>query len=224
MIRIVTSTKKDGSMKYTDGSFHKNIEKFLTQHSIPRSSLVTMSQIHSANIKLVTKKDIKKRLNNTDGMITTDKNITLATVTADCLPVVFYDEVNYFLGIVHAGYKGILKGIIRKAIQKLAENGANKAKIKVHIGPSIGICCYSIPEGRLKAFEKKFGDLSYATRNEGENIYISLSEIAKRVAINEGVNKKNISVVNKCTKCSAEYFSFREDRQNTGLNITVTKL
>ena len=57
-------------------------------------------------------------------------------MTADCVPIIFYDQINNTIGCVHAGWKGAFSGIIENLIDKLI--GINKKfKITASVGPCI---------------------------------------------------------------------------------------
>jgi len=70
-------------------------------------------QTHSNNIIEI--KTGKEDLQNCDGIITSNKNnFSLGIQTADCAAICFYNNENY--GIIHAGWKGLMGGIIEKML------------------------------------------------------------------------------------------------------------
>ena len=53
-----------------------------------------------------------------DALVTSDKSLILGITTADCLPIIFYDPKNQVIGIAHAGWKGLVKGVIQNTVKK----------------------------------------------------------------------------------------------------------
>ena len=59
---------------------------------------------------------IKKKL-EADAIITNKKKLPIAVLTADCVPILLYDNKNNMIAAIHAGWKGAYKGIIKKVIR-----------------------------------------------------------------------------------------------------------
>ena len=149
------STRYFGSIKNNGKINERNLKGFLGILRIDRENTVFPEQVHGSSV--VTIDDSKKQfILNADGLITNKKDVFLGVVTADCLPVIFYDEKMGIAGIAHAGYKGLLKGILKNMVLGFKELGSDTKDIKVAIGPSIGVCCYDVSIDRVKVFEDAF--------------------------------------------------------------------
>jgi len=73
-------------------------------------------QTHSNNIVEI--KTGNEDLQNCDGVFTFNKNdFSLGIQTADCAAICFYDNKKY--GIIHAGWRGLVNGIIEKCLNIL---------------------------------------------------------------------------------------------------------
>ena len=123
-------------------------------------NLFTMNQTHSNKVVVIddTNKHIQRV--NSDALVTSQKNITISVLTADCVPVLIYDEVNKIIGSVHAGWKGAAGGIIENTLNEFFKVNKN-GKINVAIGPCIGVGNYEV--GR--EFYSKFIQLSKKNNN-----------------------------------------------------------
>ena len=106
-------------------------------------NLFLMNQSHSNKVVVIDDKSNYEQRINSDALITTKKNIAISVLTADCVPVLIYDEVNKIIGCIHAGWKGALGGIIENTINEITRIGTN-GKINVAIGPCIGINNYEV--------------------------------------------------------------------------------
>lgn len=220
-IIIQSSTIKNGSMKQTDKNHTQNMDAFLRECKLNKKNLVTMSQVHSSNVTMVTENEKEKRIPECDGLLTKDKNVILATVTADCVPFMVYDEKKCIYGAVHAGYKGIINGVVEETIQIMKHEGADEKNIKATLGPSINSCCYAITKERAETFQNTFEHARKALETRNGQVYIELKKIITEELLRLGVKKDNITSVHECTKCGNNYYSFRRDFENTGLFASI---
>jgi len=192
------STRYFGVLKKGKRVHTNNLKKFLKELNIPYTQTVLAGLVHGKDIALVND-TTHNRIEHTDGLITTRKNIFLWIGTADCLPVVFYDNEQKIVGIAHAGYKGILAGIIEEMINKFITLGSKKKNLQVGIGPGIGVCCYNVPEERIKMFEGRFPGVKVFEKRNGE-YYLDLLKLVEHILTDEGIEKKNMESAGMCTK------------------------
>lgn len=125
----------------------------------------------------------------TDGVVTDEKNLLLVVRAADCLPVLLFDLKKEIIGVCHAGRRGLVKKILKKTIIKLVKSGSQRPDIKIIIGPHIKTCCYPTDLGKI-AFE----------------------QIKKA-----NINIKNVTLIDKCTCCQENFFSYRKNRKKLEL-------
>lgn len=82
-----------------------------------------------------------------DALFTRQRRRPLAVFTADCVPLIVVDPERQALGVAHAGWRGTVKGIASRLVAALVEQaGAQAARLRAAIGPSIGPCCYEVDE------------------------------------------------------------------------------
>ncbi len=72
-----------------------------------------------------------------DGIVTDRKGIILCIGTADCTPVLFYDEKNQIIGAAHAGWRGALRGIAENTLEVMLKHGAEIDAIHAATGPCL---------------------------------------------------------------------------------------
>lgn len=77
-----------------------------------------------------------------DALISQKSHHALAIMTADCVPVAIFDE--RYIGCIHAGWQGLVKGIIPKSVAKLSPKSLNLPKF-AYIGACIGRTSYELP-------------------------------------------------------------------------------
>lgn len=214
------STRSFGSIG-DRGIKKKNLKKFCDTLGIGSNSVILPAQTHSSNIHFVDSRSDRK-LENTDGLITNKNNLFIGVLTADCLPICFFDKENDLIGVVHAGYKGILRGVIEEMVKRFRELGSNIKNIKVVIGPSIGKCCYDVFYERISKFKKRLNSFLAYEKREGK-YYLDLKKIASNILLYSGILEKNLEISPICTKSNLKsFFSARGDAKETfGHFITI---
>ena len=76
----------------------------------------------------------------------------IAVLTADCAPILIYDDKVKMVAAIHAGWRGAFKGIIDKVIKFMIQKGCKLENITAAIGPTISQKNYEVKED----FKKKF--------------------------------------------------------------------
>lgn len=183
--------------------------------------IITPNQTHTAKVGLVEENCTKFK--NTDALISNLKNECIGVLTADCVPVILYDPVNNAAAAIHAGWKGLEKQIVSKAIDKMAKTFHSKPKdLLAYIGPSISQKNYEVGAEVIEKFEaiypRKFflKDFDKKTR-KGK---IDLWKIATLELISNQVIQDNIEVEGICTYDDQNYFSARRLGLQSGRFIT----
>jgi len=204
------SDKGDGQMIVCDdGVAQVNRRKFFDQVGIDSGRMVAASLVHGDQIAVVGDGDVGKLIPNTDGLITNKKNVCLTITGSDCMPVFFYDKINNVIGLVHAGWRGIVADIVPKMVKLMkTEFSPKKESINVYLGPSIKKCHFEIKEDVLRYF-KKYPE---AIIRQEEKIFVDLELIVKKQLVEVGVLGENIKIDSVCTYCNKNYFSYRRDK------------
>ncbi len=208
-----TSKREDGSM-----SQKENIEKFCRKLGIDSNNLVIGKQVHGKKVEIINKKSI---FNETDGLITESPEFILGVLTADCLPISF--RSNRICGILHVGWRGLFKGIIEEAVEKVKFLREDISNLSFKIGPGIGICHFEVKKDLIKEFEKitNVGNFEDYCNRRNDKYFLDIKKIAKKKI--ENYNIKSIEVSSHCTYCNNNYFSYRRDRKLNQL-ISIIKL
>lgn len=117
---------------------------------LPLSHLVTVNQVHSADVVMLTAPlDPRPRA---DALVTATPGIGLAVLTADCQPVLFSDPQAGVIGAAHAGWRGSRDGVLEATLDAMEALGANRAAITAVIGPTISQAAYEVGPEFLDGF------------------------------------------------------------------------
>lgn len=80
-----------------------------------------------------------------DGHVTDSRGLLLAVTVADCVPVSVVDPSRLAVGLLHAGWRGAVAGILERGIDLLGrEFGSSSQDIHLHLGPAICGSCYEV--------------------------------------------------------------------------------
>ncbi len=136
----------------------------------------------------------------------------LTVHTADCVPILFWDQKTGMIAVAHSGWKGTLGGMCGNTIRTMAQCGALPSSIHVVIGPHIRPCCYDVDPSRVELFSKRFGSASLGTTTDGKASIDLLNAIVSD-ALTNGISGHAIDIsCVSCTKCHPdEFFSYRRD-------------
>ena len=101
-----------------------------------------------------------------DAVITRRSGLLLAVQVADCLPVLIVDQAKRILAAVHAGWRGLLAGVVPKTLEAMQSRYASDPRhCLAVIGPSIGPCCYEVGRDVAIPFEEAFPGRPQLWRN-----------------------------------------------------------
>ena len=118
----------------------------------PGASLVTVYQVHSADVvTVVAPIDFEERP-RADAMVTATPGLALGILTADCAPVLLADRDAGVIGAAHAGWKGAFAGVCEATVEAMVAVGADRARIAAAIGPCIARASYEVDESFFARF------------------------------------------------------------------------
>jgi len=194
------SLRSAGDMK-TDG---KNRLAMFSKIGLNPGNVYSLKQIHSRTVLAVD--GANPPLEEADGMVTRDRNITLSVTAADCLAVFLFDTKSGAFGLVHSGWKGT--GIAVNALAMMRERyGTTPRDVAAVLGPCIDSCCYKVDKERASVFKKDFGTES--ARETDGGYFLDLK--AANIKLLKGSGVKNIAVCKECTFCDERLGSFRRE-------------
>jgi polyphenol oxidase len=125
----------------------------------PGATLVTVYQIHSAEVvTVVAPIDFEERP-RADAMVTATPGLVLGILTADCAPVLLADTEAGVVGAAHAGWKGAFAGVCEATVAAMIALGADRERIAAAIGPCIARASYEVDD----AFFARFAEADPAT-------------------------------------------------------------
>jgi YfiH family protein len=200
----------------------ENRRRLCAAVGVPQARLVVPGQVHGTKLAWVGEADAGRGAADShtvirahDGLLTRAAGLGLVISYADCVPVVVVadGEEGPAFATVHAGWRGMLAGIVGKAAAELAAGGRLVAAV---VGPSIGPCCFTVDEELRRRFEARFpGSAGAAT--------VDLWRCARLDLEAAGVPPAAVTVAGLCTSTDGRFFSHRRDGGVTGRHLAIAR-
>ncbi len=190
-------------------------------------ALITVHQVHSATAIEVTG-PLPAPAPKADAMVTAAPGLGLAILSADCQPVLLADAQAGVIGAAHAGWKGLLAGVLEATVAAMQRLGAEPNRIRAAIGPSISQRAYEVGPEILDAFAAEDpGAVRHFAQGSGDRLMFDLpgAGLARLRAARVG----HAEWIRHCTYCDpARFYSYRrsvhDGEADYGRLISVIRL
>jgi YfiH family protein len=155
------------------------------------------------------------RILDTDGIFSSDPNLVCSIQVADCMPVYFVHQLDPVFGLVHAGWRGLVNGILLQSAKQIEEKGISLSNFDILIGPSIQKCCFEVSDDVINQFDSNFIEKKWAGKYR-----IDLQKLALHQLVKNGFKRERITTLTECTYCDTEkYHSYRRNGKKAGRMI-----
>tara|TARA_Y100000590_G_scaffold413885_1_gene510202 strand:+ start:4632 stop:5393 length:762 start_codon:yes stop_codon:yes gene_type:complete len=187
----------------------KNLNFVSQKIGCKSESLITLRQSHSNKVLYFENKNSLEDKLPGDAIVTKIKNIAIGILTADCAPILFYDQSKKIIGCVHSGWKGALNGVISNTIKKFNDLGSNNKDIIAVVGPCIEKASYEVKVEFYKKFlEQNKKNKEFFEKKDGEKLFFDLRGYINKQITN--LNITNIENVKMDTFSDKEnFYSYR---------------
>ena len=218
--------------------------------------IIMPHQVHGVEVRQITGEFLsmpdhirKMVLEGVDAVVTDLKGVCIGVSTADCIPVLLYDEEHHATAAIHAGWRGTLARIVHKTLQEMAFSfKTDPKKVKAVIGPGISLDNFEVGDEVYEAFEQAAFPMDQIAeqrpnaafssnpqeRNrlaEAGNVeqplkwHINLPLCNEQILVHCGVPQENIFNCGICTYDHVdEYFSARRLGMESGRIYTAIML
>jgi purine-nucleoside/S-methyl-5'-thioadenosine phosphorylase / adenosine deaminase len=142
-----------------------------------------------------------------DGLATRRPALGLVVLGADCLPVLLWRRDEPAVAAAHAGWRGLVAGVLGAAVRALGR----PERLGAAVGPGVGPCCYPVSAEVREAFASAFGE--QVVRPPA----VDLAAAARAALVAAGLAPSAVQVVEACTSCEPErFYSYRRDGSACG--------
>ena len=215
--RFIQGGSSSGNFENFNLALHVNdkLEDVIANRSILNnhynlpSNPVWINQTHSSICVNASK---VKSIVEADASFTSKPGVVCGVLTADCLPVFISKKDGSKVGLAHAGWRGLITGVIESLLESLECEGDD---LVVHLGPAISMSHFEVGEEIRSLFLSKNNNFERSFLLKNNKLYLDLYDAAK--VIFEGFNVVSISGGDRCTfEESKHFFSYRRDGNKSG--------
>lgn len=151
--------------------------------------------------------------------VTTDRSGQLLMVrVADCVPLLISSPDGRVVSAVHAGWRGIIAGVIGQAVESVCSlSGLDASRLLVAVGPCISAEHFEVGPEVVEVFEAEGLGASVHERGGWEKPHIDLPAAVDEKLLRAGVPADRTDSCTQCTYANADdFFSHRRDHGRTG--------
>lgn len=207
----------------------------LTRAGERATTVVAARQIHGAEVlgpeefatarTLTDATPLPTALPAGDALVSTSAGLLLTIRTADCVPILLVAPRAQAVAAVHAGWRGLLAGVVRNAVTALGVRyGARASDLRAAIGPSICGACYEFGAEHRGRFLAVFGgavDRAWLPGSDAGRALVDLRLMSGLALEQAGLEPSSIAVVGPCTaEHPAELHSYRRDGPQAGRQLS----
>lgn len=205
----------------------RNLKNNLQKINFEYNNLLMLNQVHGKDVVLIDHVDKiydDQNLPKADGIVCNIKNVAIAIVTADCSPILMWNEERQIIAAVHAGWRGAKAGVIGEAVKLMRNMGAKIIKAK--IGPMIQQYSYEVAQDFYDEFmeEDKKNKKFFFDNKQLQKLFFDLPAYVEEKLIDSDVVSINNCRTDTYSSLSS-FFSYRRSTHlgeaNCGRNISI---
>lgn len=190
-------------------NIRENYARLAAAAGLEGRQLRRVHQVHGAEVLRVEHEAEPRHDLCADAVVTTDPRCMVTVRVADCVPVLLAGEGARMVAAVHAGWRGVIAGVVGAAVRAMGGAAAGA------IGPCIGMDAFEVGAEVAEAFRAAFGDRAPMRPGREGKWHVDLREAVRMQLVSAGV-----AVVDSADLCTVrdrgEFFSHRRDAGVTG--------
>ncbi len=179
-----------------------------------------LEQVHGVDV-VVHRGTLPATPPRADAAVAFEPGRVCVVMTADCLPVVLVDHAGTRVGVAHAGWRGLVGGVLESTVRAL---GVPPAELCAWLGPAISQAAFEVGDEVREAFVRKETRHEAAfARNAAGRFQADLYLLARQTLARVGVER--VHGGDRCTSTEhTDFYSHRRDAGRTGRMATIAWL
>ncbi|OJV13219.1 MAG: hypothetical protein BGO27_00040 [Alphaproteobacteria bacterium 33-17] len=171
------------------------------------------SILHQIHSNIVVKASSDLYFPEADAQVSNEYGVNLWVLTADCVPILFYDTESKIIGSCHAGWKGAFSGIIENTVHEMVKMGCKTDSIGAIIAPCIRQDSYEVGAEFYDKFIEESDAYKQFFKPKNEKYMFDLPGFVKAKLVKAGINNVHDSDIDTYTNAN-KWFSFRRFTHN----------
>ena len=181
---------------------------------LPGAALVAVKQVHGAHVLLLRARELPASGAEADGLVSERPDVLVGVHVADCVPILLARQDGKRVAAVHAGWRGIVAGVVPRALAVLGPG-----RIVAAIGPCLSRAHFEVGPEVAEAFAR-VGLAHTLSRAEGA----AREHIDLRAAVASQLTAGGVALIDSNEHCTyaepAELYSYRRDVTHGGQGRT----
>jgi len=181
-------------------------------------------QVHERGVLVVDGREAEAEVAATDAdaIVSDGPGFACAVRTADCVPLLMADRETRRVAAIHAGWRGVVKGVATETLGIFRARGSRPEHLLVAIGPHISLAAFEV--GQDVALQLSAASLAsqVVTSLSAPKAHVALARILVAQLTEQGMSLANIDVLEGCTFSEpARFFSYRRDGKRSGRQLSA---
>jgi polyphenol oxidase len=204
-----------------------NYDRLLAAAGCAARELVRVHQVHGPAVARVRRGEPFDVSTKADALVGDDPRRALSVRVADCVPVLMATEDGRAVAAVHAGWRGVVAGVVTAAVEELrtiyrANAGSRGVRLLAAVGPGIGPGAFEVGPEVVAEFRRAFAPEAPVRETPDGKGRVDLREAIRRQLTESGIDEKAIDLTDRCTfRDASEFFSHRRETGVTGRMAAV---
>lgn len=200
----------------------ENRRRFAAAGGFADRPLFGVSQVHGARALVLRRSDELTRVagEEADALVaTSDSGAAVGVRVADCVPLLVADPEIGLVAAVHAGWRGVVRGVVPRTIETMVELGSASRTLVAAIGPHIRVGAFEVGPEVAEEIAAAVPDVPglIVTPLDGDKPHVDLSRAVRAQLVRAGLSDVHIDDVGGCTSSEPDrFFSYRRDGKRSG--------
>ena len=201
----------------------RNLERAAHVLGVPVDRIYFLSQVHGADCLVVQGDEPRDDVIRCQGdaLVSRTAGVACCVRVADCVPILVGDRGTGGALAIHAGWRGMVRGVIGAGVAKLREVAGASSDLVAAIGPHISVEAFEVSEDVAAALLDASPDPNVVDNDRGDKPHVDLRRIARAQLRRAGIDDAAIDDVLGCTVGDREFFSYRRDGPLSGRHLAA---
>src|SRR5512145_1185848 len=204
----------------------ENLARIAHYLEVPQGALASVSQVHSSRVAHVDATTCLSTLRTleADALVLDASPLAVCVRTADCVPVLVGCRATGMVAAIHAGWRGIVGGIVPRTIDHLMARGSTPSALVAGIGPHIGVAAFEVSPEVAEQLHAVAPLAHTVTDSFGIRPHVRLAGLVRAQLESRGLTPHQIDEVSPCTFSNPkEFFSYRRDGGHSGRQLSAIR-
>ncbi|MFT3923522.1 MAG: peptidoglycan editing factor PgeF [Myxococcales bacterium] len=203
----------------------ENHRRLAAELDYQAEALFEVSQVHGSEVAVaeagVPPQQFRAR--EADALLASVPGQAIGIRIADCVPILVGDPETGAVLAIHAGWRGVVAGIVQEAVRKLLTHGGGKAeRLLAAVGPHIGPEAFEVGPEVAEALARAVPAGVRVVIPREPRPHADLGLAVRAQLEQAGLTAAHVETVGGCTYADAQhFFSFRRDGSRAGRHLAV---